>query len=158
MSVQVELSRIYIREMSDIQIIELTELEGTRRFPIVIGLPEAFAIERRLKGIDIARPQTHDLLSSILTTLGGRFERIEINDLQSGTFFAALVIIHDGQEIRIDSRPSDAIALGVANNVPIFVSEHVIEEASADDSLLGTMDDESVGDPFVENDDFETGE
>ena len=158
MSVQVELSRIYIREMSDIQIIELTELEGARRFPIVIGLPEAFAIERRLKGIDIARPQTHDLLSSILTTLGGRFERIEINDLQSGTFFAALVIIHDGQEIRIDSRPSDAIALGVANNVPIFVSEHVIEEASADDSLLGTMDDESVGDPFVENDDFETGE
>ena len=158
MSLQVELSRIYIREMSDIQIIELTELEGTRRFPIVIGLPEAFAIERRLKGIDIARPQTHDLLSSILTTLGGRFERIEINDLQSGTFFAARVITHDGQEIRIDSRPSDAIALGVANNVPIFVSEHVIEEASADDSLLGTMDDENVGDPFVENDDFETGE
>jgi bifunctional DNase/RNase len=158
MSVQVELSRIYIREMSDIQIIELTELEGARRFPIVIGLPEAFAIERRLKGIDIARPQTHDLLSSILTTLGGRFERIEINDLQSGTFFAALVIIHDGQEIRIDSRPSDAIALGVANNVPIFVSEHVIEEASADDSLLGTMDDEGVSDPFVENDDFESGE
>ena len=158
MSVQVELSRIYIREMSDIQIIELTELEGDRRFPIVIGLPEAFAIERRLKGIDIARPQTHDLLSSILTTLGGRFERIEINDLQSGTFFAALVITHDEQEIRIDSRPSDAIALGVANNVPIFVSEHVIEEASADDSLLGTMDDEGVSDPFVENDDFESGE
>ena len=158
MSVQVELSRIYIREMSDSQIIELTELEGTRRFPIVIGLPEAFAIERRLKGIDIARPQTHDLLSSILTTLGGRFERIEINDLQSGTFFAALVIIHDGQEIRSDSRPSDAIALGGANNVPIFVSEHVSEEASADDSFLGTMDDEGVGDPFVENDDFETGE
>ena len=158
MSVQVELSRIYIREMSDIQIIELTELEGTRRFPIVIGLPEAFAIERRLKGIDIARPQTHDLLSSILTTLGGRFERIEINDLQSGTFFAALVIRHDDQEIRIDSRPSDAIALGIANNVPIFVSEHVIEEASADDSLLGSMEDDALGDPYVENDDLETGE
>jgi hypothetical protein len=158
MSVQVELSRIYIREMSDIQIIELTELEGTRRFPIVIGLPEAFAIERRLKGIDIARPQTHDLLSSILTALGGRFERIEINDLQSGTFFASLVITHADQEIRIDSRPSDAIALGVANDVPIFVSEHVIEEASADDSLLGSMDDEGVSDSSIENDDLESGE
>ena len=158
MSVQVELSRIYIREMSDIQIIELTELEGTRRFPIVIGLPEAFAIERRLKGIDIARPQTHDLLSSILTTLGGRFEQIEINDLQSGTFFASLVIEHEGRQIRIDSRPSDAIALGVANNVPIYVSEHVIDEASADDSLLGSIENDGAEDPFVENDDFETGE
>jgi len=158
MSIRVELSRIYIREMSDIQIIELTELEGTRRFPIVIGLPEAFAIERRLKGIDIARPQTHDLLSDILTKLGGRFERIEINDLQSGTFYAALVITHDDREIRIDSRPSDAIALGVANDVPIYVSEHVIEEASADDSLLETMGDEGASDPFVENDDLESGE
>ena len=94
----------------------------------------------------------------MLTTLGGRFERIEINDLQSGTFFASLVIEHEGRQIRIDSRPSDAIALGVANNVPIYVSEHVIDEASADDSLLGSIENDGAEDPFVENDDFETGE
>ena len=69
MSVQVELSRIFIREMTEMQIIELTELEGSRSFPIVIGLPEAFAIERRLKGIEIARPQTHDLLGTVVEKL-----------------------------------------------------------------------------------------
>ncbi len=61
MAVRMELSRIFIREMTDMQIIELSEVDGDRTFPIVIGLPEAFAIERRLKGIDIPRPQTHDL-------------------------------------------------------------------------------------------------
>ena len=71
MSVQMELSRIFIREMTDMQIIELTELGGSRSFPIVIGLPEAFAIERRLKGQTIPRPQTHDLLASTIRSLGG---------------------------------------------------------------------------------------
>ena len=84
MGVQVELSRIFIREMTEMQIIELAELDGSRSFPIVIGLPEAFAIERRLKGIEIARPQTHDLLGSIITMLGGTLLRIEINNLIEG--------------------------------------------------------------------------
>ena len=141
MSVQVELSRIFIREMTDMQIIELRELDGTRSFPIVIGLPEAFAIERRLKGIEISRPQTHDLLGSIVTSLGGELKRIEINDLDSGTFYALLVVEQNGAEIEIDSRPSDAIALGVYNEVPIYVAEHVIEEASAEHAGVSPTDD-----------------
>jgi bifunctional DNase/RNase len=77
MMVPVQLSRIFIREMTDMQIIELSEVEGERAFPIVIGLPEAFAIERRLKGLEIARPQTHDLLASVIESLGGSLLRID---------------------------------------------------------------------------------
>ena len=132
MAVQMELSRIFIREMTDIQIIELSEVDGTRKFPIVIGLPEAFAIERRLKGIEIPRPQTHDLLASTIRSLGGTLKEIIINDLKEGTFYATLVVEQDGREVEIDSRPSDAIALGVSESVPIYVAEHVLSQTEAD--------------------------
>jgi bifunctional DNase/RNase len=132
-AVRMELSRIFIREMSDMQVIELTEVGGERSFPIVIGLPEAFAIERRLKGVRAVRPQTHDLLSSVIDALGGRLVRIEIHTLDSGTFHARIVACRvDGEEVDIDSRPSDAIAVGVAEGVPIFVSESVLAEAAKD--------------------------
>jgi hypothetical protein len=134
MAVRMELSRIFIREMTDVQIIELTEVDGDRTFPIVIGLPEAFAIERRLKGIEIPRPQTHDLLASVISHMGGRLKEILINDLVEGTFYAKLIIEQDGQEIEVDSRPSDAIALGVAENVPIYVAEEVLAQTEADSS------------------------
>ncbi len=134
MAVQMELSRIFIREMMDMQIIELTEVDGDRTFPIVIGLPEAVAIERRLKGVEIPRPQTHDLLASVVGHLGGRLREIVINDLVDGTFYAKLIIEQDGQEVEVDSRPSDAIALGVAEQVPIYVAEHVLEQTEADSS------------------------
>lgn len=131
MAVQMELSRILIREMNDVQLIELTEVDGARSFPIAIGLPEAFAIERRLKELPAPRPQTHDLLASVIRALGGELRRIRIHDLESGTFFARLVIERDGELIEVDSRPSDAIALGVAEQVPILVEETVIEAATA---------------------------
>ena len=132
MAVRMELSRIFIREMTDMQIIELTEVDGDRTFPIVIGLPEAFAIERRLKGIDIPRPQTHDLLASVIGHLGGEPKRIIVTDLVDGTFYAKLVVEQDGHDVEIDSRPSDAIALGVAESVPIYVAECVLAQTEAD--------------------------
>ena len=134
MTVRMELSRIFIREMTDMQIIELTEVDGDRTFPIVIGLPEAFAIERRLKGIEIPRPQTHDLLASVIDHLGGTLKEIVVNDLVDGTFYAKLIIDQDGEEIEVDSRPSDAIALGVAENVPIYVAEQVLDQTEAEAS------------------------
>ena len=134
MAVRMELSRIFIREMTDMQIIELTEVDGERTFPIVIGLPEAFAIERRLKGIDIPRPQTHDLLASVIRHMGGHLKEIVVTDLVDGTFFAKLIIEQDGQDVEIDSRPSDAIALGVAEDIPIFVAEQVLAQTEADAS------------------------
>jgi uncharacterized protein len=148
MTVQMELSRIFIREMTDMQIIELTEVGGDRTFPIVIGLPEAFAIERRLKGIPIPRPQTHDLLASVIRHLDGRLSRIVINDLSEGTFYARIIIEHNGREIEVDSRPSDAIALGVAESVPIFVAEHVLSQTEADAAIANDDDDDDDDEEF----------
>jgi hypothetical protein len=145
MPVPMELSRIFIREMTDVQIIELSEVGGERTFPIVIGLNEAYAIERRLKGTEIRRPQTHELLASVIGHLGGRLKEILINDLVDGTFYAELVVDQNGTEVRIDSRPSDAIALGVAEDVPIFVAEKVLAMA---DTNLDTEEEPDFGEDF----------
>jgi hypothetical protein len=123
-----ELHKIIISEMQDQQIIVLREVDGERKFPIVIGNNEAIAIDRRLKGIPTPRPMTHDLLANVIETLGGKMEKIEINDLQEHTFFAKIHIRQDGRMVQIDSRPSDAIALGIASSLPIFVAEHVLAE------------------------------
>ena len=128
MSVQIELKRIIITETSDQQVIYLKEVTGERAFPIVIGTSEAHAIDRRLKGEPTPRPYTHELLASVIEKMDGQLERIIINDLQDHTFFARLIIRHHGKTVEIDCRPSDAIALGVASNVPIFVAEHVMDE------------------------------
>jgi bifunctional DNase/RNase len=130
MSVQMELHKIIISEMQEQQIIVLKEVDGERRFPIVIGSTEAYAIDRRLKGIPTPRPLTHDLLATVIEQMGGSVDRIEINDLQSHTFFAKIHVRQNGRTVEIDSRPSDAIALGIATVVPIYVADHVLEEVS----------------------------
>ena len=130
MSVQMELHKIIISEMQDQQIIVLKEVDGERKFPIVIGSSEAYAIDRRLKGIPTPRPLTHDLLANVIESMGGNIDRIEINDLQAHTFFARIHIRLNGKRLEVDSRPSDAIALGIATVVPIYVAEHVLEEVS----------------------------
>ena len=130
MDVEVELSRIIINETSDQQIIVLKERHGQRSFPIVIGIVEIFAIDRRLKGIKPPRPMTHDLLDDVIENLGANIEKIVINDLRNHTFYAKIYLSSNGQTVKIDSRPSDAIALGVASNAPIYVAEHVFEKTS----------------------------
>ena len=128
MSIRMELVRILIRETQDTHVVELREADGERVFPIVIGLNEAGAIERRLLGQEPPRPQTHELLASVIEKLGFELEKVLINDLRNHTFFARLHLRRGDQVIEIDSRPSDAIALGVAADTPIFVEEHVLEE------------------------------
>ena len=128
MSVQMELYKIIISEMQDQQIIVLKEVDGERKFPIVIGNTEAVAIDRRLNGIPTPRPMTHDLLANIIEAMGGSIEKIEINDLQDHTFFAKIHIRQGPKTVEVDSRPSDAIALGIASVIPIFVAEHVLAE------------------------------
>jgi hypothetical protein len=123
-----DLSRIVIQDTSDPQIIFLRERDGSREFPIVIGDAEALAIDRRLKGYKKARPMTHDLLAEVIDRLSAELERIVIWDLKDHTFFAKLVLQRDGEVIEIDSRPSDAIALGVASETPIYVSQHVLQD------------------------------
>lgn len=130
MEVEVELSRIIINEASDQQIIVLKERHGVRGFPIVIGIVEVFAIDRRLKGIKPPRPMTHDLLASVIESLGATVERIVIDDLRNQTFYAKIHLSVDGRHVIVDSRPSDAIALCAAIDAPIFVAEHVFDKTS----------------------------
>ena len=126
MYVQMDLARIVYSETSDQQIIVLVERSGSRQFPIVIGSHEAVAIDRRVKGYKPPRPMTHDLVAGVIDSLSGTLDRVLVNDLQDHTFYAKLVIRHDGELVEVDSRPSDAIALGVATDTPIFVAEHVL--------------------------------
>jgi len=130
MDVEVELSRIIINEASDQQIIVLKERNGPRNFPIVIGVVEVFAIDRRLKGIKPPRPMTHDLLGSVIEILGAEIEKIVINDLRHHTFYARITLSSNGRTVEVDSRPSDAIALGVASSAPLYVADHVFDKAS----------------------------
>jgi len=128
MEVEVELSKIIINEAVDQQIIVLKELQGRRSFPIVIGMTEILAIDRRLKNIQLPRPMTHDLLADVIDQMGGEVEKVVISDLSNGTFYARLHIIANGETVTVDSRPSDAIALGVGTGTPIFVDEQVFED------------------------------
>ncbi|MEM1354820.1 MAG: bifunctional nuclease family protein [Planctomycetota bacterium] len=134
MPVKMELARVLIRETDDTHVVELREAEvdeeQARVFPIVIGLMEAAAIERRLMGQAPPRPQTHELLDAVITELGYHLERIEITDLREHTFFARLYLRNGSDMREIDSRPSDAIALGAATDAPVYVAEHVLDEVS----------------------------
>ena len=129
------LSKIMISEASDHQIIVLKEKDGTRNFPIVIGMQEAWAIDRAVKNIPTPRPLTHDLLSNIITGLDVAVERITINDLQNNTFYATIVLNQNEATYKIDSRPSDAIVLATQMKAAIYVSRKVIDEVCKIDAL-----------------------
>ncbi len=128
MEIPMELSQILINESVDQQVIVLKELQGGRSFPIVIGMPEILAIDRRLKGIELPRPLTHDLLARVIEQLGGTVEKVVITDLRDHTFYAIIYIRQGGNLIEVDSRPSDALGLASGLNVPLFVEERVLDQ------------------------------
>jgi uncharacterized protein len=111
-------------------IVLLREREGERFLPIWIGAMEATAIAFALQGIVTARPMTHDLLKNVLEDLSVLVQHIVITELKDGTFFAVIQMQQNGQTYEVSSRPSDAIALAVRVNVPIFAAEDVLSEAS----------------------------
>ncbi|MEW6039910.1 MAG: bifunctional nuclease family protein [Elusimicrobiota bacterium] len=115
-------------ELSQMGVVILTEIEGDRVLPIWIGLFEAQAILFRLQNSFFPRPLTHDLLKNCLEKLGGKTARIIISKVEQSTYHAEIVIIAYGKEIKIDSRPSDAIALAVRAQVPILVDNKVMDE------------------------------
>ena len=113
----------------------LGETGGNRRLPIIIGAFEAQAIALELEKIQPPRPMTHDLLRNLFDALGAEVTDIAIDDLREGTFFAKVRYVYDDDEAQLDARPSDAVALAVRTDAPIFVSAEVMEEAGipADD-------------------------
>ncbi len=130
MLIRMTLARIVIVDSEDekMSMIVLRELDGERAFPILIGVHEAYAIDRRTKGIVVQRPLTHDLIDHLIEQLNGQVEQIVISELRDSTFFAKLVLRRNGELIEVDSRPSDAIAIGAGREVPILVDESVLRE------------------------------
>jgi hypothetical protein len=111
-------------------IVLLKTADGNKFLPIWIGHPEAAAILMKLQGASTPRPMTHDLVTAMLGELDAQVVRITVTELKENTFYASITVQQNGSEIEIDSRPSDAIALAVRADAPIFAAEEVIEESA----------------------------
>ena len=131
MLVAVELSRIIISEINEQQMIWLKEVEGDRKFPIMIGIFEATSIDRRVKDIPRPRPLTHDLIVNTVHALKAELESVVISSLKDHTYYASLKLKVNDQIVEVDARPSDAIAVAVTCHppLPIFVDEAVLDGA-----------------------------
>ncbi|MBI2914159.1 MAG: bifunctional nuclease family protein [Chloroflexi bacterium] len=127
--VEMTIESIRVSLMNYQRVVILKEKEADRYLPIWIGPAEADAIAVRLQEVAVARPLTHDLLRSVLDAVGATVEYILVNDLANDTFFARIMVQVDGKSLEIDSRPSDAIALAVRAQVPIFADESVLDKA-----------------------------
>ncbi len=129
--IEVELVRIIIREsMEQPQYIYLREKGGEREFPIIIGYFEAAEINRKIRAVSTQRPMTHDLLGKLIQDFGSELKHVVVNGLAEGTFFAQIMLDRKGEEVAIDCRPSDAIALAAQFGRPIFVEESVLGQAT----------------------------
>ena len=111
-------------------IVLLKTVDGNRFLPIWIGHPEAAAILMKLQGATTPRPMTHDLISELINELDAQCTRVSVTELKDNTFYASITLRVNGQEVEIDSRPSDALAVAVRTSAPIFAADDVIEESS----------------------------
>ncbi len=127
--IEVVIDSIRVSLMSQQRIIILRERDTDRYLPIWIGIFEAESIAIALQEVEVARPLTHDLLKNVLRALDARVLRVEVTDLRDDTYYGNIVVESRGEIINIDSRPSDALALAVRANVPIFVARKVLDMA-----------------------------
>jgi bifunctional DNase/RNase len=142
--IEVKVDSIRASLMSEHRVIILKDINAERYLTIWIGPYEADAIAIRLRNIEVARPLTHDLLNNVIGEMGGEISHIIVSDLRNDTFYARIMVNVDGQQVEIDSRPSDAIALAVRAEVPIFVEEDVMAQAGItpeEDVTEGTNED-----------------
>jgi uncharacterized protein len=149
-------------------IVLLKTADGNKFLPIWIGHPEAAAILMKLQGASTPRPMTHDLVTDMLEQLDAQVTRITVTELKENTFYASITVAQNGSEIEVDSRPSDAIALAVRAEAPIYANERVIEESAIEfegeevnedeivDEFRKFLDDVSPDQFPVEEDDGET--
>lgn len=128
--VEMTIDSIRVSLMNYQRVVILKEKSADRYLPIWIGPAEADAIAVKLQDVTVARPLTHDLLGNIIAELGGGIRSVVVNDLQNDTFFAKIIMDANGRSMEIDSRPSDALALAVRSNVPIFADDSVLSKAA----------------------------
>lgn len=129
--IEMKVMGIAIDTASGSPIIVLNDIENRKALPIWIGSAEASAIIRKIENIKVLRPMTHDLIIDIIEKTGYTVDRIEINDVENETYFSTIFLINDdGKEITIDSRPSDAVAVAIRVDAPIYVSAKVLADGS----------------------------
>lgn len=127
--IELELVGVRVELPHNQPIVLLKETEGERFLPIWIGAVEATSIAFALQGVETARPMTHDLMKDLLDALEVDVERIVVTELRDGTFYAEIVLDGLDGEVRVSSRPSDAIALAVRADIPVYAAEDVLDEA-----------------------------
>ena len=136
------ISGLTVDPLTNSPIVILKEIDGERTLPIWIGLLEATAIASELEGIKFSRPMTHDLLKSVMELMEVQVNKVEVCDLKDNTYYALIHMTHNGEEISIDARPSDALALSLRCGAPIFASENAIDKSMRID-LQGEPEDTS---------------
>ena len=144
--IEMAIDSIRVSMMNYQHVVILKEKQSDRYLPIWIGPSEADAISIKLQNVAIARPLTHDLLDSVISTLGATVNFILVNELQNDTFYAKIMLNIDSRQLEIDSRPSDAIALAVRAAAPIYAEESVMDKA-------GIMLDRETGKPISQEKD-----
>ena len=127
--IEMEISALAMDPTINAPLVILREKSGERMLPIWIGLLEAGAIAAKLEGVNYSRPMTHDLIMSIIKSLGGKIDRIVVSDLVQSTFYARIFITTGDDQYEFDSRPSDSIAMALRADVPIFVDVKVIDKS-----------------------------
>ncbi|WP_457625081.1 bifunctional nuclease family protein [Persephonella sp.] len=132
--IEMNVQGITLDPMTNMPIVVLKGKETGHVLPIWIGVFEANAIAMQLEGITRPRPMTHDLLNSIINSLNGNVEYIYIHDLRDNTYYAEITIKINDSQVKIDSRPSDAINIALRSGAPIFVSEEVLEKSQIEES------------------------
>ena len=142
--IEMTIDSIRVSLMNYQRVVILKEKVSDRYLPIWIGPAEADAIAVKLQGVAVPRPLTHDLLNSVIDTLGAVINSIIVNDLKNDTFYAKVILDIDGKQVEVDSRPSDALALAVRTDVPIFADDSVLEKA-------GIFLDGETGKPIFED-------
>lgn len=142
--VEMQIKGLLLDPSNEAPVLILRSVGGNLLLPIWIGLPEANAIAMALESVETPRPMTHDLLQNCIVALGATLEKVEIWDLREGTFYARLRLRRGGQEIEVDARPSDAIALAVRSGALLCVARSVLEEALAAELASETAAEESV--------------
>lgn len=150
MEIPVVVYGVVLDPTSNSPIIILKDEFTNRILPIWVGIFEANAIAMKLEGVSTPRPMTHDLLKNVIEKMGAKVERIVVDDLKDGTFYGKIYIKKGEDTLKIDSRPSDAIALAVRVGAPIFVEEKVFKEASIVGTTEGLPDGEDLKD-WLEN-------
>ena len=142
--IEVKIDSLRVSLTNQQRIVVLKELEGDRYLPVWIGPFEAESITIALQEIEVSRPQTHDLLKNVITALNARLIKVVISSLKDDIFYGTLILENNGENLEVDARPSDAIAIAVRAHIPIYVNSKVMDEAGIIPEIIDEVEDEEV--------------